>query len=246
MKDKVFEMYQNILIGKNDICKMCHIERNMEIPLSIYFVGEQFEKGEDTIMFVGKTDVGEEQIEEESKVDILSDLFIDATTFGEKNLDLIEPYATKHNFYNYTYYIIENYYGNYNKGKRFVSFTNMVKCNHSSTHGKITQNEKEFCVNKLGVIWKEIEILSPKRIVFYTNTDFDNYIDTYRPVNFIRYEDLEDKKIDMGNKTMHWWHRCFFDKNDHRILDFLRIGHPESKLKSDYVNSVVEWLRKTK
>jgi hypothetical protein len=46
MKETIFEMYKNIPVGKNEICKECNKDGDLETPLSIYFVGEKFHSSE--------------------------------------------------------------------------------------------------------------------------------------------------------------------------------------------------------
>ena len=100
MKEAIFEMYKNISIGKNEICMECKKEIELECPLSIYFIGENFSKGEDTILFVGKTAVGSG----EGVGELVNDAFMNMTDFGEKSID-----GSAHNssFYSYTNDIIK-------------------------------------------------------------------------------------------------------------------------------------------
>lgn len=247
MKETIFELYKNISIGKNEICNKCNETEAKGWPVSFYFAGDKFKKGEDTILFVGKTAVGD-SFEPKYAGDFQNDLFCDATKFGEASLDLIEDWATGRHFYNYTHAIIEKYYGSYKKGKDYVALTNIVKCNNGSTNDTTPYLVKEYCINQLGVIWKEIELLSPKRVVFYTNKYYDDFIDAYRPKNFVNYEDITDKnkRIEIANRTTPWWHRRFIDENKEIICDFLRLGHPQRMSKSDYVETVFKWLNDTK
>jgi len=246
MKNDIFKMYQTISIGKNEICNVCNKNKTMEKPLSLYFVGNKFAEGNDTILFVGKTAVGGEDFEEEYKGDFDNDLFTDSTKFGEKSLDLTEKWATSRPFYLYTNNIISDYYGSYEIGKEFVALTNIVKCNNTTTNDTTDYQIKENCINKLAVIWKEIEMLSPKRVVFYTNVYYDDFIDAYRPNNCTKIEDISDIRIEIGNKTTPWWHRRFLDDRGNIITEFLRLGHPQMMNKMDYIKSVVNWLKITK
>jgi hypothetical protein len=113
MKDKIFEMYKSIKVGKNEICNICNAEGNMEIPLSIYFVGDKFHLQNDTILFVGKTAVGGEDIGP-----IVEDTFTDATDFGKLSIDLEEAWSKRRAFYSYTNEVIKRYYGSYEDGKQ--------------------------------------------------------------------------------------------------------------------------------
>ena len=208
-------MYQDISIGNNEICKECNKEGIMEIPLSIYYIGENFING-DSILFVGKTAVGGEGIGP-----VVADAFTDATVFGKLSIDGEEENSNVRAFYSYTRNIISSYYGDYETGKKFIALTNIVKCNNTTTNDTTDYRTMDFCINKLGAIWKEFEILAPKRVIFYTNTYYDDFIDEFRPKNYEKFEDLSDKNIEIGSKNSPWWHRRFYDKNDKILCDIL-------------------------
>lgn len=235
MKEIIFEMYKNISVGKNEICKACNKDEALEKPLSIYFIGENFLSSNDTILFVGKTAVGGEGIG-----DFIDDTFTDATNFGKLSLDLEEEYATRRAFYSYTNEIVKRYYGSYDEGSKFVALTNIVKCNNTSTNDETTYSVKQHCIDKLGVIWKEVEILKPKRIIFYTGRHYDDFIENFRPTNFFSFADIAD------DETNCWWHRKFTDKDGGTICELLRIFHPMLQGKENYVTKVVSWLQLTK
>lgn len=245
MKTEIFKMYEDICIGKNDICLKCNHSGLMQKPLSYYYGGDKFQKGADTVLFVGKTAVGGAAFESEYLGDFKSDLFTDSTKFGEKSLDLIERWATSRPFYHYTHDITKKYYGTYEEGKKYIGLTNIVKCNNTSTNDTTNNRIKAHCINELGVIWKEIEILSPKRVVFFTNTFYDRFIDLYVPKNCSK-EDIKNNRLKIGNKSTPWWHRRFLDEDNKTVFEFLRLGHPQMMYKPDYVNEVVKWLQETK
>ena len=235
MKEKIFEMYKSISVGKNQICSECNNEGALGKPLSIYFIGDNFHASDDTILFVGKTAVGGEGIGP-----FIDNLFTDATEFGELSLDLKEKYATGRAFYSYTNEIIKQYYGSYEIGKQFIALTNLVKCNNASTNDETPPHVMQHCINDLKVTWREIEILKPKRIIFYTARGYDDFIDNFEPIEYFEY-------IDVANDESNcWWHRKFLDENKNTICDFLRIFHPSRKNKEEYVSNVVEWLNETK
>jgi len=235
MKDTIFEMYKSISVGKNQICLECNNEGALGKPLSIYFIGENFKTSDDTILFVGKTAIGGEGIGP-----FIDNLFTDGTEFGELSLDLKEEYATRRAFYSYTHDIVAQYYGSYENGKKHIALTNLVKCNNASTNDETPPSVKQCCINDLQVIWKEIEILQPKRIVFYTGRNYDDYIDNFEPLNYFECIDIVDD--DPGC----WWHRKFLDNNKNTICDFLRVFHPSRQGKEEFVSNVVDWLNETK
>jgi|JI6StandDraft_1071083.scaffolds.fasta_scaffold64287_2 hypothetical protein len=240
MKEAIFEMYKTISVGKNEICKVCNKDKKLEKPLSIYFIGEQFNSSKDTILFVGKTAVGGEEIG-----DFIDDTFTDATDFGKISLNLTERYSRQRAFYFYTNEIVKRHYGSYDEGCKSIALTNIVKCNNASTIDKTTNSIKDNCINKLGIIWKEVEILNPKRIIFYTGRHYDDFINNFRPVDFSSYIDIAH------DENSFWWHRQFKDKSGKTICDVLRIYHPDyirhikGNPKEQYISKVVTWLKQT-
>jgi|WetSurMetagenome_2_1015567.scaffolds.fasta_scaffold172357_2 hypothetical protein len=233
-REAIFEAYKNYPLGKHKTCLDCQEIDEIESPNSIYYIGEEFNYTEDTILFVGKTAISD------APGIYLFDSFIDATKFGEESLDLDEPKARGRAYYNYTNEIIKRYYGTYEEGKKYVALTNMVKCNNGttkdSTHGLIKLN----CITNLGVIWKEVEILQPRRIVFYTYTAYDELIDKFRPEGCPNYTEIEDDEQNC------WWHRQYYNENKTKTIDILRTYHPQRKNKEKFVSKVVSWLQKTK
>jgi hypothetical protein len=57
MKEQIFDMYKDINLGNCDICKECKGANNNKLyyPVSIWTIGEDFQKSNDKILFVGKT-----------------------------------------------------------------------------------------------------------------------------------------------------------------------------------------------
>lgn len=240
MKDQVFKMYHHISLGENEICYECKKEGNIEIPLSIYYVGVNL-PCHDSIFFIGKTAVGGEGIGP-----VINSSFTDSTTFGEESLDGLERLSGLRAYYSYTHEIIKHYYGSYEKGKRNVALSNIVKCNNTTTNDSTDYRRKDFCIKKLQTIWKEVDLLLPKKIVFYTNTYYDDFIDEFRPNLCESIEDIIDTNVMIGNKNSPFWHRRFYNKDGNIICDFLRLSHPQRMKKDEYVSCVVEWLFKNR
>lgn len=235
MKEEIFKLYSNLRIGENAVCKSCRSnEEFLTRPLSIYHVGENFSKEKDTILFVGKTAIGGDAFP------LIDNLFSDGIPFGTLSLDMNHEDSNIRAYYSYTYEIISKYFGNYETGKKNTALTNMVKCNDTSTEDLTTYNVKDHCINKLGVIWKEIEILKPRRIIFYTGRKYDYHIDNFEPNGYSRYL---DEYVDEPNCI---WHRRYFDNKDEIILDILRVYHPQRQKKEKFINNIVNWLNSSK
>lgn len=241
MKNQVFEAYKELNLGNCKVCIQCKEinENKLYYPLSIYSIGENFHNSTDTILFVGKTARGGE----EDMGILINNSFIDVTEFGNNALD-----NSSWHFYAYTREIIKNYFGSYEEGKKNIAFTNLIKCNSGTTQDATLWDTKMNCLENLSVVWKEIEVLKPKRIIFYTHKDYDYFINRFLPSFSNNYKDITDleHKIQIGKKNCFWWHRDYLGSNGEVLMSFLRLSHPERKKKVDYVNSVVTWLNSTK
>jgi len=247
MKDKLFELYERIEIGKNSICQSCRKNKNFEIPLSFYHIGENFTEDRDNVAFVGKTAVGGANFEAEYRLEVKSGLFTDATKFGVESLRLNEQWAFSRPFYNYTHEIIKTYFGDIESGLKKSALTNLIKCNNASTNDVTPYDVKNSCLNEVAVVWQELELINASRVIFYTHNSYDSFISNYTPKNTVTFEDIHDDKhrVKIGQKEMPWWHRKF-KLEDGSQKHFLRIGHPERKTKSAFVDSVTNWLHETK
>ena len=213
-------------------------------PISFYHVGDNVNKSKDTILFVGKTAIGNDL--GELNGDYHSPYFLDATKFGLLSLCLKEKYAMSRAFYSYTHEIIKSYFGSFEVGIKHVAMTNMVKCNNGSTLDINSYLAKKTCIDDLGLIWQEIEMINPRRVVFYTNHNYNEFIERYKPKSDdIKIEDITHQahRVKLGSKKITWWHRRFLDKNNVPIMDFLIVGHPMMKHKTSYVQAIISWLR---
>jgi len=244
MKQDIFEMYKELNLGNCVTCKECrlaNINRPLYEPVSIWTIGENFSNSKDKILFIGKTARGGD----ESIGTFIDNSFYDATEFGTNSLAL-DGYSSP--YYSYTNEIIKRYFGTFEEGKKNIAFTNLVKCNNGTTKDSTIWTTKILCLDKMKVVWKELEILKPQRIIFYSHTDYDYFIENYFNANAYRFIDITNKAhcISIGNKYSFWWHRDFYNENGNKVLSFLRLSHPERLLKEDYVNNVVRWLKQTK
>ncbi len=235
-KEELFESYKNLNLGKNPICEKCIEFNNSSFfskPISVWKVGDEFQNETNRILFVGKVHRGE------NLGPMINDSFQDATKVGNSLLEY-NSWA----YWSYTREIIKSVHGNIKKGKEKIAFTNLIKCNNSRTTDETTDFTKKSCLSDLKVVWNEIKILKPNKIIFYTNTDYDNYIINYKPSE--NFEDLTDKhkKVKIGAKFMPWWNRVFYDENGEIITEFLRVGHPERLKKAEFISKVSNWAKK--
>lgn len=235
-QEQIFEEYKRIDLGQNPICKKC-IESNIDSflsrPISTWKVGTEYQNQSNKILFVGKVHRGE------NLGPLINNLFQDSTKIGD--------YLLKNNswaYWSYTREIIKEIHGDIKNGKEKIAFTNLIKCNNSHTTDKTIEYTKKSCLTDLKVAWREINILKPNKIIFYTNTDYDGYIQDFKPTK--RFIDVTGKshKIKIGAKYMPWWNRVFYNNDETVLTEFIRIGHPERLKKNDFIKKVSEWSKK--
>lgn len=235
MINKVFDMYREIELGNNDTCLRCkkfHERKNCGLykPASLWNAGEKFENDQYKVMFVGKPARGLPGIE-------TKDGFLDCREVGS------ELYAQKGwAYWNYTKEIARRVYGSAEEGWDRIAFTNIIKCNNSNNVDSATYEMKQYCIDELGVIWKEIQVLRPKNVIFYTHWYYDDFIDKFRPGD--HYRDITDRHhlIPNGSKKMSWWCREFYHK-DLLMMRMLRTSHPERQQKEGFVSHITDWIK---
>ena len=215
MKEKIFNYYNKINLGQNDICRKCNESNNSSSfskPISIWKVGKEFNTETNRILFVGKVHRGDLEYEP-----TINYLFKDSTKRGDYLLR-----ESSWAYWSYTREIIKTIYGSFENGKEKIAFTNLIKCNKSLSIDKTTDFTKKSCLSDLKVIWKEIEILRPTKIIFYSHTDYDKYLLDFKPSEFFKDITNEHNKERIGAKYMPWWERVFFDQNESVLTEFLR------------------------
>ncbi|MBW8334621.1 MAG: hypothetical protein K0M40_21580 [Prolixibacteraceae bacterium] len=235
--DKIYGQFEKDKIGENEICNKCRKGTNIcTTPLSPYLISDEEINPNDRIMFIGKTARGSDFGEE-------TDMFYeDVTTFGN---DYIRNSSWA--YYSYTRDIIEKYYGSIDAGIKYITYSNLMKCNNDSSKDTTPYSAKQYCLNENKFIWKEIDIIQPGRLIFYSHHFYDDFIESFRPSNFYRFSDITDKSnaVEVGAKYSLYWHREFFDKDNKLICAFLRTSHPERLNKEDFVQNVLRFLKDT-
>lgn len=219
---RLLALYQSLAFSQNPVCRKCRKENNaLKRPISAWLVGNQFYQHKIRVLFVGKNARGEP-----GKVcrDFLAAFHVSRNQLWQKSW----PY------WNYTRAIANTLYGK--DDIENIAFTNIVKCNDSDKQDTTSKTAKKFCVCELGVIGKEIEIIEPTHIIFYTSSKYDDCI----PCVFEKFTETNNKTIAIGKKKMPWMEAIGERKgNRFRIL---RIGHPERMKKTDYVAVVSAWI----
>lgn len=230
----IIQTFHDCGMGSNAVCQSCRSESGVTTnALGPWLIAESPSE-QQSVLFVGKVARGDCLGEE------VGENLEDVRAFGR---DFIR--TSSWHYWSYTREIIEEVYGSLDAGFRCVSFTNIVKCNNESTPDTTHPAAKRRCISENRFIWHEVELLRPQRIIFYTNCDYDDFIDEFMPTYASKWRDNSDLSVDVGQKTMPWWDRSFFDNDDKEVLRFLRIGHPERKNKEDFVQLVSQWISST-
>jgi hypothetical protein len=226
----------------NPVCHQC--DAQIRHPLLPWNVGAQFSDS-DRIVFVGNT-------HNNMPGEILSSGIIDPT-------DWICLKEDKHKWpcWHYTSRVADELYGGEyhvsgHNAMEFIAFTNLIKCTNVGTDGdsctstdKTTDKMAESCVIKLGVIWKEIELLEARTVVFYTYgrhrkmlQDIPFAVDgSIHEITSINHT-VPCKKT----KRIGWWEReCRTDWTDN--LRILVVGYPHSRGQEEFVELLANWIR---
>ena len=103
------------------------------------------------------------------------------------------------------------------------------------------------CLDVLGVVWKELQVLEPRHLIFMTGRDYDGYLVAYADRH--RRKDIHgiDTEVPIGSKRMPWWEfeMRWSGASEAERVRAVRIGHPERKKKAEWIRRVREWLAET-
>ena len=238
VENRILDMYKEIGLGRCEICRECrktsYYPEDLSIPIGAWCVGSAFYEQEQRILFVGKTarsnpgkDCGTFRDAFAVTREFLWWEYWDNNGKGESM-----PSA----YWGYTAALTERIFGT--DSPEFIAFTNILKCNDSPDVDTASIGMKESCIRKLRVLTREIEIIKPTHIIFYTGRAYDDFV----PYVFDRYGILTDGEKQIGAHQMPWQEaRGSIAETEYKVL---RIGHPERKEKEDFIQSIAEWLEK--
>ncbi|MDY0016798.1 MAG: hypothetical protein RBS89_03075 [Candidatus Delongbacteria bacterium] len=217
-------IFEKISLPVNEICQKC--DAKFKIALLPWLVGSKYWDTKEKILFVGKPhrDPDLRQI-------------IQFSNFQEKLI------GSNSAFSSYTREICGNFYGNVDTSD-YVSLTNVVKCTNvtgKQTNDTTTRLMADCCIKQNGVIFKEIETLKPKHIVFYTYSLFREYLRELPFAKKITNVTNENHSVSCGNKKIGWWDRRV--DTDWGLVKILVTAHPERMNKQDFVKSITDWIK---
>lgn len=186
------------------------------------FCGDSFYNNPYKILFVGKVFRGEENI------------------IGQEQ-NMVET-RLKHEhwpFWSYTKSIVEEKLGlDFNS----IGITNLIKCDSNLAENKssfdVTTDEiKENCLLKQKIFFKEINIIKPKHIIFYT-PDYNYYLNKVFDEEY-NANNRVDFKINNNR-----FHKCsqFNIKIGDDICHCLEFIHPQFKNKDNFIEVIYEYI----
>lgn len=227
--NEILMRYGELEIPYSEVCRTCRIKNAKDCffskPLSIWHIGENFIQEEKNVLFVGKVARGNPWDDRNNDI-------IDGRACAE---DLLKQ--DKWPFWAYTHEIAKKVYGSDNNPWESIALTNMMKCNNSETTDKTTTHMKKSCLDELGVIWSEIEVLQPKVLIFYTHWGYDHQIENYRVQEGFENVTSRSRQVECGNQKLPWW---VMKHDDGRVM--LRTGHPERKKRDEFVRLISEFI----
>jgi hypothetical protein len=229
--DQCRELFDRLGLPRNDVCESCEAE--IKAPLLPWHVGEDYQDARNRLVFVGKPHRGRPGEE-------LSSGALDAR---ELATDLY--FNSSWAYWSYTKEIISRVYGNAETGWKNVALLNAVKCTSTSSTDKTSYQTAASCIDRLEVLPRELSILQPTMVVFYTwhfhrnlfakpffNDDYTGYNEVTSPKH----------KVPCKNKKIGWWHRDFRTRWCGE-LSVLVVSHPERKGKREYISLLTEWVQ---
>ena len=220
----VFDMYGRCGLGTSKQCSSCRKENpGLSKPISIWHVGDRYSVSEHRVLFVGKAARGSIEQDAGSINGVLNGTAVAGQLY----------HAVGWPFWSYTKAIANELYGEGDAWEK-IAMTNMVKCNASETVDTTTGAAKWNCA---GYLRREIELLLPKNIVFYTNAWYDDAVASL----FDRIEDPDRRDVPCGQKQMHLW--SFSGVIGGHTMRVLRAGHPERMQKADYTGQIIAFIR---
>ncbi len=246
-------MYKRELIEtRMQRCKGITLNPNQKLlgPISFWHLGSKFyEKNLPTIAFVGKTTwMDSEDYSKLTKIGPIYDGSQDINYFFGPNIG-------RYRYWSAIKKICQEIYSKENGELSFldnVFITNLVKCNvyEKGVDSRNITGYDHFS-NCIDIFEKEIGIVKPSHIIFFTNTYYDDLISRlsfgYRK-NEDQYPWTSDKsrqitKRDLKTKDVCWWHRRFFESGK-ADLNFLRTRHPQGAPR-ELTEEIVKWIKKT-
>lgn len=238
IEDRIFKKYSELRMRKG-LCRKCNApkEVNDGLPVSFFVIGEDFQKQELRIMFVGKTVQSGWESEPRNK----ASGFLDARKYAKEQLFL--PFWSTYPFWQCIKEICQILWKTTDSEKiwRRIAITNLVKCSTSPDLDTTSDLLKRNCIQIAGFFENEVKIAQPTHIILFTGSDYDEYL---KKVSF-GYEYRDGEKIRTSEGGIKLWQRDFLE-TDKVKMRFLRTYHPgyfkKQEEKWKFCQLIVEWI----
>ena len=235
--EKIFALYEKELkIPLSVECDKCDAKHKK--PLLPWQIGDNYPSKQGGIFIAGKPHRGKEgepknSIKRNNKI-------LDGRIRGKKLF-----YESNWAYWSYTKDILNSIYETTENSWNNIAFSNIIKCSSTSGYDKTSRKCAEQCITKNQVIFEEIKLLKPKKIIFYT---WSLHRDLFDKVPFAQngaIKEHTDKKHrkKCGKKQLGWWDRSMMATWGGDV-DFLITGHPQFMKKAEYIAMVSQWLKK--
>ena len=231
-EEKLLAMYERIGMGHCRTCSICRANvENLSPPVTAWGIGNNFNNEHKKILFVGKNARGYYDRHEKFCV-----AFDDGRWLWEPK-NWRETWGTSSAYWTYTREITGKIFGD--DSFEHIAFTNLVKCNNSPDKDTTTDLVKRNCIGNLKIFSKEVKIIRPTHIIFYTSWYYDEYI----PHAFETFQTLNDARKKIGAKYVPW-------DNVEATIEGLKLcvlvtGHPERLKKDEFTNAICSWVKTT-
>ena len=229
-EQKLLEMYAKKNLGSvdaeplNPCCQECHktFRGKLSKPLSAWCVGDEFDKQEKRILFVGKIAIGE-MGEEFLYPDYPNDetnpthYCMDVFDYARENLGV--NYKTA--FWNFILDISQKVFPHVKAEQllEYIAITNLIKCNNGKSKAAITEFMRFNCIDYLDVVRREIDIIEPTHVIFTTGASFDENLTSI-------FDDIENEQCIEDSYHNRWCGLGSLGSIGHKI-PFLRVRHPQ-------------------
>lgn len=224
IEERLAQQYLTLGVGTNKICTDCHQDSNLSMPIGCWCVGSNFNNHQKRILFVGKNARGNPGAIENN--------FRNTFQYARDKL-----WNKRWAYWSYTRAISQKIFKN--DSIENIAFTNIVKCNSSGGVDTTSDSIKNNCILKLKVLQNELQIINPTHIIYYTSYFYDNYIPNVFNSFTINYNGIRS----IGKRTMPWQEAiATLGKQTFYVL---RVGHPQYKEKSSFVDEISNWIENT-
>lgn len=240
--DDVCQMYRKSKIGTNKICSNCNLTH--KVPISIWHIGDNFSRDKYKILFVGRTAMPELA----EVVHVGSGGYADVRKKAEEFFFDTGKHKRPWPFWRYTKELVSSpeLYGSPKKGWERIALTNIIKCIVEDKDNKDALKNK--CICELGIIRREIEILKPKNVIFYTYDKYDVFIEQLiGALKRAGEKKVSKHSIPIKSKTK--GNPLKFDTEEIIGLDgqirmrFLITSHPRGQDKERFFGKLIAWIR---